>query len=237
MPRTRLLLAALLLVSVAAGCATRDGDTVVSTASSLTEVVADLAAARPDLGIVANVGGSQALAGQLLDGAPADVFLSADPDRMAAVADAGLLRSPAVVVAGNALAIVVADGNPAGVEGVADLARQDLVVVLAAPAVPVGAYTQQALGAAGIDVAPASEELSVRALVGRIASGDADVGVAYVTDAAAVAGVEAIRLPDALQPEITYVAGALTADGEAVVAALTGPEGRELLGARGFLLP
>lgn len=232
--------AALLLASLLpAACSPRDEQIVVSVAASLTEVVADLAAAAPELGIVANAAGSQALASQILAGAPADVFLSANAEQMAVVVEAGLAEGTPVTFASNRLVLVVAEGNPAAVHDVEDLRRGGLVVVLADPAVPLGGYSAELLRAAGLadEVVPASLELSARDLVGRIVAGDADVGLAYATDVAVIDGVEAIDVPPSLQPRIDYVGVALTARGEAFMALLCGPSGAEVLSDRGFLLP
>ncbi|HLB76104.1 MAG TPA: molybdate ABC transporter substrate-binding protein, partial [Candidatus Dormibacteraeota bacterium] len=94
------------------------------------------------------------------------------------------------------LQIVVAAGNPKHIGGIDDLGRAGLVLLLCAPAVPCGRYANQALHAAGVTVAPASQEADVKAVVSKVALGEADAGIVYVTDVkAAGAGVQGVDIP------------------------------------------
>lgn len=231
-----LLLAALWVT----GCSLLGPDqVVVSAAASLTEAMAELEAvyeaAHPDVDIVVNLAGSQVLAGQVVGGAPADVFASANPEAMAVVTDAGLGLGDPVRLAGNRLAIIVPAGNPDRVEGLAELATLD--VVLGAPEVPVGSYTQQVLDAAGISLQPRSEEPNTRAVVARVANGDADAGIAYATDAAAVEGVSGVDIPEELQPEVSYEVVLLTEAGAGFLEFLASAEANAVLTELGFTGP
>ena len=118
----------------------------VFAASSLTEVFAtvelEFEADHPDVDVVVNLAGSSTLATQLLAGAEADVFASADTIQMDRVTEELVPIVGPQVMATNSLVLVVEEGNPAQIGGVEDLARDDLVVVLGAPEVPVGRYCE-----------------------------------------------------------------------------------------------
>jgi molybdate transport system substrate-binding protein len=155
-----------------AGSAGPDGELVVFAAASLTDALgalADVFEERTGVPVLLNLAGSQTLATQLVEGAPADVFVSADAAQMDVVASAGLLAGAPVTAATNRLAIAVEAGNPLGVTGLEDLARPELVVVLPAESVPAGRYAREVLSHAGVDVRPASLEQSVRAALARVA--------------------------------------------------------------------
>ncbi len=140
--------------------------------------------------------GSQTLTTQLTQGAPADVFASADVAHMTTVQSAGLLHSQSVVFAHNRLEIAVARGNPKGVHSLADLARSGLVVVLADPSVPAGKYAQQALSKANVTVHPASLEQQVTGVLSKVALGEADAGIVYHSDVVTSGQVDGIGIPD-----------------------------------------
>ena len=133
-----------------------------------------------------NYGSSSTLATQIVNGAPADVFASADETNMQKVLDAALAKGPASIFATNRLAIAVAPGNPKRISSLADLARRELTVVLAAPSVPAGRYALESLGKAGVTLTPASQEVDVRAVLSKVALGEADAGIVYVTDVKSV---------------------------------------------------
>jgi molybdate transport system substrate-binding protein len=141
-------------------------------------------------------GGSSTLVAQIRQGAIGDVFASADQPNMQKLVDAGLVAGSPSIVAHNRLAIVVASGNPKHIIGLSDLARSGLVVVLCAPVVPCGRYATQALQKAGVTVRPASQETDVKAVVSKVALGEADAGIVYVTDVkAAGAPVQGVEIP------------------------------------------
>lgn len=141
----------------------------------------------PDVRVSAVYDGSSTLATQILEGAPADVFASADESNMQKVAE---LTSESTVFATNTLVIAVPAGNPAGVETTADLAA--VTTVLCAPEVPCGAASAQLLEAADVAVEPASVEQNVTAVLTKVAAGEADAGLVYATDVVGRDEVDAI---------------------------------------------
>jgi molybdate transport system substrate-binding protein len=146
---------------------------------------------------VFNFGSSSTLATQITNGAPADVFASADEANMQKVVDAKLADGGPAAFATNRLEIAVAAGNPKKIGGLADLARPDVVLVLAAPTVPAGKYALDALGRAGVTAKPVSQEVDVRAVLNKVSLGEADAGIVYVTDVrSAGAGVTGVDIPE-----------------------------------------
>ncbi len=225
---------------MATGCG---AESAISAAPGLTVLAAaSLSEAFEDLGrgtaVTYSFAGSQQLVAQVEAGAPVDVVATADPDAMDRVARAGLVETPRTF-ARNRLAIAVEPGNPQRIEGLADLARNGLKVVLADPAVPAGRYAGQALERAGVRVRPVSLELDVKAVARKVAAGEADAGIVYATDV--VAG-SAVAIPDAANVLVTYPVAVARAPAnrraaEAFVDRLLGEPGQDALTAHGFLLP
>lgn len=260
-PRTLLL--ALAVLVLAGGCG-RDpepvasevtGEVVVSAASSLTEAFSEVARAfeahYPGTRVTLNFGSSAALAAQVNEGAPADVFASADRAQMEAVAERR--AAPVVVFAQNRLAIAKPQGSGSVME-YAGLARPGLKVVLAADGVPAGRYALQSLAAAersgafGPDFQARvlanvrSREPNVRAVLAKVQLGEADAAIVYATDLAATPEVQGVPIPDAYNVTAEYVIAPLTggrnaATGRAFVAFVLGPEGQASLARRGFTIP
>lgn len=236
------LLAALLGLFAACGRAEAPGGRVrvfaaASLAGAFEELCARYGEAHPDLAVELHTAGTPQLVLQLAEGAPAEVFASADHASMERLLTTGRARGTPRTFARNRLAILTAAGNPARITGLADLAREDLVVVLCGPEVPAGRYARAALASAGVEARSASDEPSVRAALRRVALGEADAAIAYATDAAAAAGeVEAVGIPDAWSPDIEYPILALGDSAEAAgfVEFVLGPEGQAVLGAHGF---
>lgn len=141
-------------------------------------------------------GGTQTLVSQLTQGASSDVFAAADTQHMTQLQNAGLLQSRPTVFAHNKLEIAVARGNPKGIHSLADLARAGLVVVLADPSVPAGKYAQEALAKAGVTVHPASLEQQVTGALSKVALGEADAGIVYVSDIVTSGRVDGVPIPD-----------------------------------------
>lgn len=232
MKRTALALLPLLL----AGCSGSSAPSRVTVfaASSLTQVfTAEGKAyekAHPGTRLTFSFAGSQALVAQLQQGAPADVLATADTASMTASGLKG-----ARVFARNRLAVITAPGNPRGIHGLADLARPGLRVVLAGPTVPVGKAAAKALAAAGVTVRPASLEQDVKGVVTKVRLGEADAGIAYVTDVrsahGAVAGAE---LPEVSN---SYPIAAAHGAGKAFVSFVLSPAGQAILASYGFLPP
>src|SRR2546423_9103049 len=115
---------------------------------------------------------------------------------MKTVQDAGLIKDPRQFFAHNRLEIAVAKGTPRAIRGLSDLGRSGLVVVLADPSVPAGKYAQQALAKAGVTVKPASLELQVTAVLTKVALGEADAGIVYVSDIKTSGQVDGVPIPD-----------------------------------------
>jgi molybdate transport system substrate-binding protein len=194
---------------------------VVFAAASLTAPFEQLAAAfaqrHPDHGIDLHFAGTPRLVLQLREGAPADVLAAADETNMQQVVAAGSTLSPPVVFAHNRLTIVVAKGNPKAVRGLADLARDDLRVVLCAAAVPAGRYARQLLARAGVVVHSRSDEPSVKAVVSKVALGEVDAGIVYVTDVVATYPIAVLNGGHHRDIAAEFVAFVLSADGRAIL--------------------
>jgi molybdate transport system substrate-binding protein len=162
--------------------------------------------ANPGVDVEFNFAGSSELAAQIVEGAPADAFASANVAQMEAVE--GAVPTPKVF-ASNTLTIVVPAGNPAGVAGIDDLAGGDVTLVVCAPEVPCGAATAKVEEEQGVDFEPVSEESNVTDVVGKVASGEADAGIVYVTDVARADGVESVYLDGAEKAVNLYPIGSL----------------------------
>ena len=168
---------------------TRPSTVTVLAAASLSVAMDEVARAfeadRDGLRVATSYAGSQALAAQLLDGAAADVFVSANAAQLTRLTAAGLV-TVTVPVASNQMVLLLPADNPAGIRTVEDLARPGVRVVLAAPEVPAGDYARQALDRLGLGAAVAlnvvSEEVDVTGVVSKVATGEADAGLAYRTD-------------------------------------------------------
>ncbi|HZQ28736.1 MAG TPA: molybdate ABC transporter substrate-binding protein [Acidimicrobiales bacterium] len=222
------------------------GNLTVFAAASLTEAFtaekATLASKAPHLTVTYSFAGSQALVTQIQQGAPADVFASADQKSMQKLVDAGLVDAPRVF-ARNKLEIVVAPGNPKHITGLADLAQPGLVVVLEDPSVPAGAYSRQALQKAGVTVKPKSLELDVKSTLAKVTSGEADAAIVYVSDVQS-AGTRAtgVAIPDAQNVVATYPVAVVKASknhaaATAFVDEVVSGSGQAALRHQGFLAP
>ncbi|RZI95312.1 MAG: molybdate ABC transporter substrate-binding protein [Microbacterium sp.] len=181
--------------------------------------------------------GSSSLATQIIEGAPADVFAAADESTMRRVADAGL-AGPATLFGANTLTLVVPPGNPAGVDGLDDLAAPGLTVVVCARDVPCGAASAALLRQAGVAPEVDSFEQNVAAVLTKVAGGEADAGLVYVTDAR-TAPVDRIRVEGAESIVNRYPIVALTHAQDPLVADafvrfVRSPAGREVLRELGF---
>jgi molybdate transport system substrate-binding protein len=244
------VVAALLIggcTSPTAGGSPQINDVTVFAAASLTDAFNkagdEFATTKTRVRFIFNFGSSSTLATQITNGAPADVFASADEANMRKIVDAKLTEGAPAVFAGNRLAITVAAGNPKHVAALADLARPGLVVVLAAPTVPAGRYALDSLAKAGVKVTPASQELDVRSVLNKVALGEADAGIVYVTDVlSAGARVGSVAIPEQQQVVARYpIAVVNGAKGRqlarAFVEYLVGEDGQRLLAGFGFSRP
>lgn len=201
-----------------------------------------LTEANSALSLTYNFAGSNTLVAQIMQGAPADVFASADTKNMQALVDAGLVGPPVTFVK-NKLEIAVAPGNPKGISGLADLAKPGVSAVLEAVGVPAGDYTRQVLDAQHITVAPKSLETDVKSALAKVTSGEADATVVYVTDVTAAGStVAGVIVADALQPAITYPIAVVKAaknpaGAQAFVNSAVSGDVQKALEAAGFLPP
>ncbi|HVE76855.1 MAG TPA: molybdate ABC transporter substrate-binding protein [Actinomycetota bacterium] len=175
------------------------GSLSIFAAVSLTEAFEEIGKAyekkNPGAKVSFNFAGSSSLASQLEQGAKADIFASADEVTMQSLNEKGLISDRPRVFAKNTMQILVAKGNPKNIKTVTDLARKDLVVVLADPAVPAGRYAQEVLNKASVKVTPKSLELDVRAVVAKIDLGEADAGIVYTTDIKSSSKVAGVKIP------------------------------------------
>ncbi|GAA1829293.1 molybdate ABC transporter substrate-binding protein [Agromyces salentinus] len=223
-----------------------EADLTVLAAASLTEAFDALAGqfeqANPGVEVTVSYGGSGALATQVLEGAPADVFASAAEPPMQQVVDAGLVSAPEAF-ATNTLELVVPAGNPAGVTGLANLADPDLRIALCDPSVPCGAASVELLANEDVTGAPDTLESDVKAVLAKVSLGEVDAALVYRTDVLAGGdAVDGIEVPAAAGVVNRYPIAALTespAPGAAAafVAFVTGDAGRETLAAYGFGAP
>lgn len=214
-----------------------------SLTAPFTELVDAFAEAHPRLDVRPVVfDGSSTLATQLSEGAPADVFASADLRTMDRVEEAGLLAGEPAVFATNILQIAVAPGNPLEITTLADLTAPELDVVLCAPEVPCGAAAHTLLSAAGVSVVADSEEQNVTAVTTKVRLGEADAGLVYATDIrGAGAELDGVAIPGAAAAVNHYAIGVVhsgetQAAGEFVDWVLSG-EGQAILAAHGFGQP
>lgn len=220
------------------------GTVTVFAAASLTAAFQEAAEAfekaNPDAEVTLNFASSSALAQQIDEGAPADVFASADTANMTKAVDAGNIAGEPVNFATNSLEIIVEPGNPKGITGVADLSKPGLVYITSAPEVPIGKYAAQVLEKAKVTVTPSSLEADVKAVVTKVTSGEADAGIVYATDVTA-AGAKAVgvTIPADLNVVATYPVAVTTEAANPTAARawiefITGSAGQAILATYGF---
>ena len=212
------------------------------------------AASHPGTELEITTDSSAALEIQIEQGAPADVFLSADVANPQKLIDRGFASGAPVVFTRNELSIVVPADNPAGIDSPADLAAPGLKIITAGDEVPITKYAKQLVAnlaalpgyPAGFEAAYAantvSREDNVGAVIGKIELGEGDAGIVYVTDAAASTGVRTIAVPADSKVSASYAgvvvrASTRLAAAEAFLAWLAGPDGEAILAQYGFLAP
>jgi molybdate transport system substrate-binding protein len=223
------------------------GTLTVFAAASLTDVFGELGdqlmADNSELEVQFNFAGSSALATQLTQGAPADVFASANQTQMTVVTDADLQAGDPTVFTENVLEIAVPADNPGSVTGLADFANPDLTLAVCAPDVPCGAAAAQVFEAAGITAAPDTEEEDVRAALTKVQLGEVDAALVYASDVRSagsdVAGIEFPEAEDAINEyPICALAQALNPDAaQAFLDLVLSDEGREAVEVAGFRAP
>jgi molybdate transport system substrate-binding protein len=223
--------------------------------SSFTEIQTQYQQAHPNVKIVYNFAGSQALVQQITQGAPADIFASADQTNMKKVSDAGLATNPQTF-ADNTLAIIIPTSNPAHLTTLKDLANKGVKIDVAASTVPVGSYTLQVLDKTGkasaygstyesaVKANFVSQEDNDTAIVQKVELGEADAGFVYTSDvtAAAASKVKFISIPTTLNIIAQYPITVLkdsksTSDAQAFVQYILSSDGQAVLTKYHFLPP
>jgi molybdate transport system substrate-binding protein len=210
--------------------------------------------AHPGTTVTLSTDSSSALETQIEQGAPADVFLSADTTNPQKLVDAGLADGAAVTFAGNVLTIIVPTANPVGIATPADLAKSGVKVIAAGDEVPITRYAMRVVDnlaaeagypadfAAMYTANIASKEDNVKAVVAKIELGEGDAGIVYVTDARAATKVTTVDVPDAASVPATYAGVVVKASRNAAAAKafldwFAGPEGQAILSTFGFFPP
>lgn len=224
-----------------------DTELTVFAASSLTSTFTELGkqfeASHDGVKVSFSFGGSSDLVAQIEQGAPADVFASADTANMAKAVAAKAVEGEPVDFAANTLEIAVPPDNPAGVGSLQDLAKPATKVVVCAPEVPCGAATEKVEKASKVDIEPVSEEQAVTDVLTKVQSGEADAGLVYVTDVLAAGGkVEGVTFPESSAAVNTYPIAALADSRNADLAGefvdlVTGDAGQSVLADAGFGRP
>jgi len=198
----------------------------VFAAASLTdafgEIAAEFDAANPGVTTVFNFAGSNQLATQINEGAPVDVFASANRAQMDTAVESGRINADApVIFVTNRLVVVIPADNPGNIQSLQDLAAPDTLIVLAAEAVPVGQYSLEFLDLAAADPAfgesykddvlanVASYEENVRSVLNKVSLGEADAGIVYTSDLVGVENVSSLDTPDEFNVIATYPIAAL----------------------------
>jgi len=253
------LLVFLLAILCTSACAPKPVALTVMAAASLTEAFEELAqhfeAQNPGITVKFNFAGSQQLAQQIAEGAPADLFASANQKQMQAAVGAGRVDEAAIqTFAHNRLVVIYPEDNPAGLDGLEDLARPGLKLVMAAKEVPVGEYSLDFLEKAGQEPALGlsyqravlrnivSYEENVKAVLNKVALGEADAGIVYTSDVngEAAGKIGQLMIPDELNVFASYPIAVLkdsqhATQAQAFVELALSPVGQEILGKYGFM--
>jgi molybdate transport system substrate-binding protein len=229
------------------GGAAVSGTVTVFAAASLTGTFTQLGkqfeAAHPGTHVKLNFGGSDSLAQQINNGAPADVFASASPTNMKQVSDAGGAAGQPVTFARNTLQIAVAKGDPKHITSLADLSRPDIRMALCAEQVPCGAAAKKAFQAANLTPKPVTLEQDVKAALTKVQLGEVDAALVYRTDVAASGGkVDGVDFPEAAKavndyPIATLAKAPNSAAAKAFVDYVLSPQGHDVLSKAGFAAP
>ncbi len=244
--------------STGAGGDSLSGELQVYAAASLKTALASAAdawhAANPGSTLTVSSDSSSALETKIEQGAPADVFLSADTSNPMKLVDGGFAAGASVAFAGNRLVVIVPKGNPAGIQSPKDLARRGLKIIAAGDKVPITKYATQLVANLGTqpgypaDFATAyaanvvSQEDNVAGVVGKVALGEGDAGIVYLTDARGSDRVDTVAVPDAANVPAVYAGVVVKASmqqdaAKAFLDWLAGPHGQAVLAGFGFLPP
>jgi molybdate transport system substrate-binding protein len=225
--------------------ADRDTTLTVLAAASLTDTFTELADVyeheHPGIDVRLAFDSSATLAGQVLQGAPADVLATADAPTMRQVTDSGVTLGEPALFATNTMVLVVPAGNPAGITSLADLAGTTYVTCVASA--PCGALARSLLDLNQVTAEPRSEEVDVKAVLNKVVLDEADAGLVYVTDATAAGDkVQVLDIPNSSEAVNSYLVAVLeqTEDQGAArdwVDLVLSAEGRSVLSDAGFGLP
>jgi molybdate transport system substrate-binding protein len=223
------------------------GSVTVFAAASLTEsftqIGKDFEVANPGSKVTFNFAGSSALATQINQGAPADVFASAAPANMKSVTDAGNADGTPTTFVKNQLVIAVPKGNPKGITGLADLTKPGVKVALCVAQVPCGAAANTALSAAGVKLTPVTLEQDVKSALSKVKLGEVDAALVYRTDTkAASSDVDGVEFPESAKaineyPIVVLKKGPNTTGAQAFVAYVLSDKGKAVLTQAGFQAP
>ena len=248
----RRLLVLLACAGLLAACGSEDDPAAsakpqltVSAAASLKNAFTDYGHTFDAATVRSSFAGSDELAAQIREGAPADVYAAASSKYLQELFDEGLVEKP-VTFASNRLVLIVPKENPADIQNVEDVTKPGTKLVIAAEGVPVGDYTREVL--ADLDLTDAldnvvSNEDDVKGVVGKVSLGEADAGFVYATDAAVAADdVTVIELPEGSQPPIEYQIAVVSASenkeaAQAFVGEILSPDGQQALEDAGFIVP
>lgn len=250
-------LAVLFFTTPASFCADQPKEITVFTAASLTdafEEIGQMYKNETNTSVVFNFDGSQALATQMINGAYADVFISANTKQMDVVKNAGLMNNSSVMTfTENKLSLIVPKNNPGKIRDLKDLAKPGIKVVIGTEDVPVGDYAVQIINNLGNDSAfgpeykskvlanVVSQETNVNYVVTKVALGEADVGFAYVSDVTedVASKVDTVEIPDKYNVIVQYAMGIAKgskypAESESFIKLVTSDEGNSILEKYGF---
>ncbi len=241
MPKLGILFGLLLVL---AGCTT-DAKTelVVSAASSLTNAFGEIEtvfeASHPGVDVILNLAGSSTLGQQILQGAPVDVFASADQQNMDDVASAQLLEGTSRVFARNSLTIAVPNENPGDVSGLENFDDPNLLIGVCAAGVPCGDLAREVLAKASVVPMIDTNESDVRALTSKLELGELDAGIVYISDLVGSSGLEGLEIPEEFNVSTDYPVAVLSRSvhlnlGAEFVEFLLSPDGQEILARFGF---
>jgi molybdate transport system substrate-binding protein len=258
----RIAAAAALVIGIVSGCGSSNnalspssstsgaaggGKLIVFAAASLKKSFTDIGEQfktdNPGSDVEFSFAGSSDLVTQLTQGAPADVFASADTKNMDKAVQADLLSGSPVNFASNTLTIVTAPGNPKKIASLKDLTQPGLSVVVCAPQVPCGSATATVEKVTGVKLNPVSEESQVTDVLSKVTSGQADAGLVYVTDAQGAGdNVTAVAFPESSEAVNTYPIAVLKQSknqdlAKKFVDLVTGEAGQKVLNAAGFAKP
>ena len=253
----RRLALALALVPVMAGCgaagaartssaAPVSGSITVFAAASLTGTFTKLGKqfeeANPGTTVTFSYGASSGLAQQIIAGAPADLFASANGKNMKQITDTGDAANP-TTFAVNTAVIAVTPASTGRIISLADLAKPGVKVALCQPEVPCGVLAKTVLDKAKVTVRPVTAGLDVKSTLAHVTSGEADAAIVYVTDVLGAAGrVTGVAIPESMNAATTYPiatvkAGKNPAGAAAFQAFVLSQAGREALTEAGFGTP